>query len=87
VRLGLARHRAGIGAGLPLGIPLVRPLYGAHAERPLLELCALRLFVAEVVLALMPRVVVHVASLDLVGLGDALVLGGGRKRQQILGGS
>ena len=54
----LARHRAGVGAGLPLRLPLRDPLHRAHAHRPALQLGALRLLLAGVVFALVPRVVV-----------------------------
>lgn len=68
----LARHWAGVGAGLPLRLPLRDPLHRAHAHRPALQLGALRLLLAVVVFALVPRVVVHVAGLGLVGGGEAL---------------
>jgi hypothetical protein len=54
----LARHWAGVGAGLPLRLPLRDPLHRAHAHRPALQLGALRLLLAVVVFALVPRVVV-----------------------------
>ena len=59
------------------------PFDRAHAHRPALELRALRLLVAVVVLALMPRVVVHVASLGLVGRREALRGGRSGEREVV----
>ena len=65
------RLRSGATEGASAGPP-AHPFEWAHAHRPALELCTLWLLVAVVVFALVPGVVVHVASLGLVGRREAL---------------
>ena len=58
VVLLLPRHRPRVRPVRALLLPLLPPLVRAHRVRPALELGALRLLIAIVVLALVPRVVV-----------------------------
>mmetsp|Transcript_19360 Transcript_19360/g.58440 ORF Transcript_19360/g.58440 Transcript_19360/m.58440 type:complete len:244 (+) Transcript_19360:41-772(+) len=71
--LGLAGNRTSIGTRFPLSVPLLNPSIRAHTVSPLFELGALRLLLAKIVLALVVRVVVHVAGLRLVLGGHTLV--------------
>merc|ERR1719171_2239840 len=61
--LDLARHGTGIRALLSLRIPRLYPCHRAHRVRPLLQLLTLGLLVTMVILALVVRVIVHVAVL------------------------
>lgn len=66
VAILLARDWAGVSAVGALRVPVGDPLLRAHACSPAFELCAIGLILGIVVLALVKRIVVHVARFALV---------------------